>query len=234
MKILVLSDIHANFTTLEAVVQAEGDFDRLIVLGDLVSYGPSPRECIEFVRQHAFVAIRGNHDHALAFGVDCRSAPANRPLAVATRSYHRTLLTDEAVDYLGRLPRSQKFHMDGYRFYAAHASPRDNLYSYWLTPELPDEALKKEVGRVKADFLLLGHTHLPMVRGVGSRVVVNPGSVGQPRDSLPEASYAVIQDGVAEIKRVKYSIQKTVRALKVLPLEEVVIKRLITILETGR
>lgn len=234
MKMLVLSDIHANFAALEAVLQAEGDFDRLIVLGDLVSYGPHPKECIEFVRRHAFVAVKGNHDHALAFGTDCRSAPANRPLAVATLRSHRTLLTDEAVEYLGRLPKSQKFHLDGYRFYAAHASPRDNLYSYRLTPELPDEALKKEVGRVKADFLLLGHTHLPMVRGAGSRVVVNPGSVGQPRDGVPEASYAVIQDGVAEIKRVKYDVQKTVKALEALPLEEAVIKRLITILETGR
>lgn len=234
MKILVLSDIHANFAALEAVVQAEGDFDRLIVLGDLVSYGPHPKECIEFVRRHAFVAVRGNHDHALAFNVDPRCSSANEPLALATLGYHRTLLTDEAVDNLGRLPRSQKFYLDGYRFYAAHASPRDNLYSYRLTPELPDEALKREVGRVRADFLLLGHTHLPMVRGVGSRVVVNPGSVGQPRDGLPEASYAVIQDGVAEIKRVKYDVQKTVKALEALPLEEAVIRRLISILETVR
>ncbi|MFN3477649.1 MAG: metallophosphoesterase family protein [Candidatus Methylomirabilales bacterium] len=234
MKILVLSDIHANFAALEAVVQAEGDFDRLIVLGDLVSYGPRPRECIEFVQRHAFVAVRGNHDHALAFNVDPRCSSVNKPLALATLRYHRTLLTDEAVEYLGKLPRSQKFHLDGYRFYAAHASPRDNLYSYRLTPELPDEALKKEISRVRADFLLLGHTHLPMVRGAGSRVVVNPGSVGQPRDGVPEASYAVIQDGVAEIKGVKYDLQKTVRALEVLPLEEAIIGRLITILETGR
>jgi len=234
MKILVLSDIHANLAAFEAVLQVEPDFDQLIVLGDLVSYGPQPKEVIEIVRRWAFVAVRGNHDHALAFNVNPRCSPANQDLALATLRHHRTLLTEEDVYDLAKRPRSQKFKLGGYKFYAAHASPLDTLYRYTLTPDLPDEALKKEVGRVKADFLLLGHTHLPMIRGAGSRVVVNPGSVGQPRDGIPEASYAIIQDGIVELRRAKYDVQQTVEALQGLPLEKPIIERLTGILETGR
>lgn len=234
MKILVISDLHANLAALEAVLQAEAEFGQLIVLGDLVSYGPQPKEILELVKSRAFVVVRGNHDHALAFTVDPRCSAANQDLALATLRHHRTLLTEEDVYYLAKRPRSQKFKLDGYKFYAAHASPLDTLYRYTLTPDLPDEALKKEVGRVKADFLLLGHTHLPMIRGTGSRVVVNPGSVGQPRDGIPEASYAIIQDGIVELKRATYDVQKTVRALQGLPLQKPIIERLTGILEAGR
>jgi len=107
MKILVISDLHATLAALEAVLRVEPHFDQLIVLGDLVSYGPQPKEIIETVRQRAFVAVRGNHDHALGFNVDPNCSPANKPLALATLRHHRTLLTDEDVSYLSKHPRSQ-------------------------------------------------------------------------------------------------------------------------------
>ncbi len=94
MKILVISDIHANWPALEAVIAAES-FDRLVVGGDLVSYGPHPREVVSFVRRQATVAVRGNHDEALAHGSDCRCAPSSKPLAEATRAVHQTLLLRE-------------------------------------------------------------------------------------------------------------------------------------------
>lgn len=105
MRILVISDLHANWPALEAVLAAQ-PFDRVIVVGDLVSYGPRPREVVEWVRRHATVAVRGNHDDALACGSDCRCAPSSKPLATATRAVHRQLLSLEDVQFLGSLPRT--------------------------------------------------------------------------------------------------------------------------------
>lgn len=231
MRILLLSDLHANLAALEAAT-AEG-FDRLICLGDLVGYGPSPNEVIRFIRERAFVAIRGDHDNALALDVDCHCAPDQKALAEATLAYHRTLLSNEELDWLRALPGSVGFTLDGYRFAAFHATPRNPLFGYEITPELPDDQLREQIEGVKADFILLGHTHLPMVRGIGSRIVVNPGSVGQPADGNPECSYAIIEDGVVELRRAKYDLSGTMDALRKLPLGGELIDQLISILEQG-
>ena len=231
MRILVLSDLHANLAALEAATVEE--FDRLICLGDLVGYGPSPNEVIRCIRGRAFVAIRGNHDNALALDVECRCSPANKALAEATLAYHRTLLSSEDRDWLRALPSSVEFKLDGYRFAVFHATPRDPLYGYEITPELPDDQLREEIEGVKADFILLGHTHLPMVRGIGSRVIVNPGSVGQPRDGNPECSYAIIEDGVVELRRATYDLPGTVNVLRKLPLSGELIDQLVSTLERG-
>ena len=231
MKVMVISDLHANLAALEAVTREA--FDRLICLGDLVGYGPAPTEVIRFIREHAFVAIRGNHDNALALDVDCQCSPANKPLAEATLAYHRTVLRGEDLNWLRTLPISAEFKLDGYRFAAFHGTPRDPLYGYEITPDLPDEQLREEIDGVRADFILLGHTHLPMVRGIGSRVVVNAGSVGQPRDGIPEASYAIIEDGIVELKRCGYDLHRTVEALRNLPLNAETIDQLIAFLEQG-
>src|SRR5262249_35964050 len=91
MKILIVSDIHANWPALSAVV-AEEPYDRLICLGDIVDYGPHPRLCLAYIRQHADWVIRGNHDNALGFGVDCGCRGDFRELSVSTRAWHRTLV----------------------------------------------------------------------------------------------------------------------------------------------
>src|SRR5574337_1935060 len=211
MRILLLSDLHANPAALEAV--AAERFDRLICLGDLVGYGPFPNEVIRFIREHAFATIRGNHDNALALDVECRCSPDLKALAEATLACHRTLLSSEELDWLRALPNSVEFTLDGYRFAAFHATPHDPLYGYEIAPELPDDQLREQIEGIKADFVLLGHTHLPMVRGIGSRVVVNPGSVGRPEDGNPEASYAIIEDGIVELKRCAYDLHRTVTAI---------------------
>lgn len=87
---------------------------------------------------------------------------------------------------------------------------------------------------IRADIVLLGHTHLPMIRGAWTKVVVNSGSVGQPLDGDPRASYALIQDGVVEIRRVAYDIEATVGGIRDMGLSEHVAKALMTLLRTGK
>jgi putative phosphoesterase len=233
VRILVISDLHANWPALEAVAASEA-FDRLIVVGDLVSYGPHPREVVDWVRARATITVRGNHDDALASGTDCRCAPASKPLAEATRAVHLALLAPEQVGFLGGLPQTATLDASGCRLFAVHASPRDHLYRYTLTPDTPDQHLREETAEVPADIVLLGHTHLPMARRVDGRLEVNPGSVGQPRDGNPQAAYAVIEDGDVSLKRVDYDLERTVRDLRVMPIPAEIADGLVSILRAGR
>ncbi|PWU20537.1 MAG: hypothetical protein C5B48_12410 [Candidatus Rokuibacteriota bacterium] len=232
MRILVISDVHANWPALEAVIAAEA-YDHLLVGGDLVSYGPHPREVVEFVGNHATVAVRGNHDEALAHSVDCRCAPASKPLAEATRAVHRELLSARELQYLGSLPLTGTLRDDGQTFFSVHASPREHLYRYTLTPDAPEQHLRTEIAGVEEDFILLGHTHFPMIRRLGRQIVINPGSVGQPRDGNPLASYAVIEDGVPELRRAAYDVERTVRDLRSLPVPVAITDSLVSTLRNG-
>jgi predicted phosphodiesterase len=162
MKILAISDIHANWPALEAVLAAES-FDRLLVGGDLVSYGPHPREIVDFVRRHATVAVRGNHDEALAHSVDCRCAPSSKPLAEATRAIHRTQLSHEDVAFLGSLPLTAVFKEPGHSFFCVHASPLEHLYRYTLTPDAPDDHLRHEIAPVHDDYWIVAVSALIFV-----------------------------------------------------------------------
>jgi hypothetical protein len=127
MRVLVVSDLHANWPALEALLDRES-YDALIVCGDLVSYGPHPREIVDFVRSHATLAVRGNHDHALATGTDCRCSPASRPLALPTLACHATMLGADLLRYLRGLLYTGAVRLEGLTCYAVHASPRDRLY----------------------------------------------------------------------------------------------------------
>jgi putative phosphoesterase len=233
MRILVISDVHANWPALEAIASAE-PYDSLVVGGDLVSYGPHPREVVDFVRSHATVAVRGNHDQALAHRVDCRCAPASQPLAEATRAVHREMLSPQQVAYLGALPLTGEFMAGHQNFFSVHASPREHLFRYTLTPEAPDDHLRAEISGVDADVILLGHTHFPMIRRIGRHTVINPGSVGQPRDGDPRASYAVIEDGLPRLRRVSYDTERTARDLRALPIPPEIADSLISILKNGK
>ncbi len=230
-KLLVVSDIHANWPALQAIRE---EADAIVCLGDIVSYGPFPRECVAWVRERATYLVRGNHDTALAYRVDPQAAGFKRELARATLEQHRLGLDRDDVAWLRTLPTELRFRFDDYSYYAVHASPGDHLFNYSLTPDLPDEDLKKEVGGVRADIVLLGHTHLPMSRGAWTKVVLNPGSVGQPLDGDPRASFAVIENGVAEIRRVPYDIEATVVGIRDMGLPEDMAEALITILRTGK
>jgi len=224
MKILIVSDIHANWPALSAVVASE-PYDRLICLGDLVDYGPHPRPCLEYIRQHADWVIRGNHDNALGFDVDCGCRGDFRELSVSTRAWHRTLVHEDDLTFLRNLPLHHEITLDGYRFYLGHAAPHDDLFTY-LTPA----TLPAAIADVQADFLLLGHTHLPLHQRLGNLTVVNPGSVGLPRDSGGKANYAVYEQGEITLKQVTYDVEATITDLQRGPLPTVVVERLAALL----
>jgi putative phosphoesterase len=229
MRILILSDIHANIEALEAIKE---EYDFLLCLGDLVDYGPSPIECIDFIKKNANAVVRGNHDNAVAFRVDCKCSNAFRQMSVKSRQLMLEILGNEETFYLGSLPSNMVLELGRVSFLLAHATPTDNLFKY-LPPDSPDYVWQEELEGIDADFVLLGHTHISMIKKVGKTTVINPGSVGQSKDVPAVASYAVWNDGEVEIKRVAYDINKTIEKILSTPLDTHIKSNLVTVLECG-
>ncbi len=229
MRTLVISDVHGNLEALEAVLRAE-PWDELVCLGDLVAYGPSPLACVARIRDADAVVVQGNHDRAMAEGIAPRCRPAFERLAEVTHAFARAEVTAPDLEYLGALPRWLFLELGGRRHLVVHAAPTDPLYRY-LGPD--PETWAREVGRAGAEVILVGHTHLQFRLEVGGVPVVNPGSVGQPKDGEPSAAYAVIEDRMIHLRRVTYAVEETVAALKSRGLPQQDFEDLAEILRTG-
>ena len=214
MRILVLADIHANWPALAAIDER---FDVCLFLGDVVDYGPTPGPCVEWVQAHADHAIRGNHDHALAQRIPGRGETGYRYLTRVTRHLMRQCLRPDEIGYLARLPVTETLQLDGLAIHLVHATPRDPLDEY-LRPDPAQWALR--LGSVHADLVCVGHSHLPFILKAAGKTVLNPGSVGQPRDGDPRASYAIIEDGTISLRRCEYPVEETIRQLEASSLPE--------------
>ena len=228
MRIAVLSDIHANLPALEAVLADLPKVDEVWVLGDTVGYGPQPNEVIVTLQEVGARAVMGNHDGAAIGTVD----PAYfNPDARAAIEWTATTIDDNARAYLASLPEVRQ---DG-DMTAVHGSPRDPIWEYITGPSIAAANLEAFETRL----CLFGHTHLPIafreqdgeilpslglpgestLLGAG-RAFLNPGSVGQPRDGLRDAAYAILElngspDGDAfAFRRVAYDIDRTQRLMR--------------------
>ncbi|HEX2915822.1 MAG TPA: metallophosphoesterase family protein [Chloroflexia bacterium] len=229
MKVVIFSDLHAN---LEALQSLDRECDELWFIGDCVDYGPDPTEAIRFIKEHCCRFVRGNHDHAVGYHADCRCNPANKALSVATREWTWTVIGDSEMDFLRSMPLHQTFKWEGQQVSLFHASPQDPLYGY-IMPDIADEALAGLVKNIAADIIILGHSHFPMLRRVADKWVLNPGSLGQPRDGKPSGSYLVWEDGLFKPSRTDYPVEVTVRKLFSLPLLPGIQSDLATILRMG-
>ncbi|KKH92584.1 serine/threonine protein phosphatase [Methanosarcina sp. 1.H.T.1A.1] len=208
MKILLIADIHANLEALRTVLDVP--HDRAICLGDIVDYGPDPDKCIDFLQKKNIPTIRGNHDNAVAFKMDCQCGYKYKHLSIATREYTWGVLDDLRMEYLQKLPLVIKEEINGKKLFLTHASPR-SMFEY-IKPETPDEDILAMIADpmepVDAEFLVVGHSHIPMSRKLEDLTIINPGSVGQPRDGDTRAGCAVFdtETGDVEFFRLEYDI----------------------------
>ncbi len=160
MRILVVSDIHANWAALSAITQP---FDVCLCLGDLVDYGPDPAPCVRWAMTHATYAIRGNHDHGVAQGIPVSGANGFRYLTQVTRPSMWEALGPEERRYLLQLPVTQRVTLGGKRYLMVHATPRDPLDEYLLKDP---QTWAKRLQNVDADVVCVGHTHIQFnIRG---------------------------------------------------------------------
>jgi predicted phosphodiesterase len=191
MKTLLLSDIQGNWPALQAVLAAEPEVDQILCLGDLVNYGPQPAECVRWAMGlgPSNVIIQGNHDRAFGCGEDPHCSAAYQVVAAAVQAATGHLLTVAMKRFLAGLDPLQTFERAGARCVACHATPGDPPYRY-LGEESAMSIRESELVRAgHPDFLFLGHTHQPMKTQFQRTLVVNPGSVGQPKDGDARAAY---------------------------------------------
>jgi predicted phosphodiesterase len=235
MRVGLLSDIHANLVALEAVLAALGKVDALWVTGDTVGYGPDPSETLALLRERKAVLVQGNHDRAVATGEGIEFF--HDRAGVAAR-LHAEWLSAAERDELSALPTVHK--VEG--FTLCHGSLRDPLWEYVTSPEAAMATLRI----AQTDYCCNGHTHIPalftMMGDVGvlvrpgpetshqleRRTLLNPGSVGQPRDGDPRAAYAVLDTemGTATFYRASYRIDETQRRIRARGLPEMFADRL--------
>jgi putative phosphoesterase len=228
MRILLIADVHANPAALQAV--AEQPHDLCLCLGDLVDYGLEPAPCIAWMREHARLTVRGNHDHGVAQNVAVNARTGFKYLTAVTRPLTRERLDEGDLRYLARLPLTRTVTIDNTRYLLVHATPRDPLDEY--APTDP-EFWARRVQHVEADVICVGHTHQPFVLEVGDKLVINPGSVGQPRDGDPRAACAIIEDFKVDLRRIEYPIEESVAPIQASSLPDEAKEMLIEVLRTG-
>jgi len=238
MKILILSDIHANLTALEAVFADAGNFVATRCLGDLVGYGPDPNECIERVRELPNLqCVIGNHDAAALKQIDPDSF---NPEARTAIQWTQKTLSKRGLSFLSNLP--EKINLE--RFTLTHGSPRHPIWEYLL--DIRTAFLNFDY--FQTPFCMVGHTHLPVIYflegenpkvslqvpetnqriNLSNRAIINPGSVGQPRDHDPRAAYAIFDTETDswDYRRVEYDISSIQERMRILNLPDRHIYRL--------
>jgi putative phosphoesterase len=204
VKVGVIADIHSNLAAFEAVLKDMPRVDKLVCAGDLVGYGAEPNEVVKLAKSKGIVSVLGNHD----YGTMTRDSSGFNPIAARALEWTANHLSTSTASYLKGLPL--RLTLENKRVHLVHGSPRDPLFEY-IFPDIPNSELLKLVQDVDAELIIFGHTHVPMLRTIQGKLVLNPGSVGQPRDRDPRASYALVElkkdDIKVEHRRVGYDIE---------------------------
>lgn len=241
MRYAIISDIHGNLEALQAVLADAGEVSQVWCLGDVVGYGPDPNECIRLLRSYEHVCVAGNHDQGAIGRLELREFNADaRDAAIWTADQ----LTSASRVYLDTRPRRESAN----DFTLVHGSPRDPIWEY-LVDGGPNSAAKANMDYFSTLCCLVGHTHVPtvfidqpslasckvlhpdageIVRIEESRLIINPGAVGQPRDGDPRAAYIIFEGDqmTLQYRRVSYPLEQTQEKMRRIGLPHRLISRL--------
>jgi len=222
MLIGLISDVHSNIIALKAVLEELDELGIKIILhaGDIVGYNPYPDETIELFRKKKIISILGNHDRAFMTG----DTSDFNPYAAAAMEWTRKAASKDSLNYIMWLKDTVTIVEKEERIVLFHESPK-NFKDYIY----PDEATPDLLNNINGDVLVLGHTHIPFIMDYGTiGLVVNPGSVGQPRDGNPDASFAVLDTVTRDVKlkRINYDVEKVISDMLTAHLPEALAYRL--------
>jgi predicted phosphodiesterase len=211
-KLVVISDVHANLEAFEAVLAEAQGLD-ILCLGDLVDYGANPNEVVDLVRHRGISTVMGNHDWATVSG-DTSQFNAR---AAMSSIWTRAQLTGQNLEYIRTLVPELRTPFEMTEAYFTHGSPDDRLWEY-VDPRTHSDLFGHYFVKLGVRIIGLGHTHVPYAWKEEGKVVFNPGSVGQPRDGDPKASFAVLsveeREVSVEIRRVEYDVQKAASKIR--------------------
>ncbi len=221
MLIGIISDVHSNAVALKEVLSALQEIcvGKILHAGDMVGYNPYPDETIRLFIKEKIISILGNHDRALITG----DVSGFNPYAAAALEWTQEVISSVSVDYIRGLKPMESIIEDTKRIVMVHGSPYDiDEYIY------PDDAAPELLGTVEGNVLILGHTHVQFKKEYAQGIIINPGSVGQPRDKNPDAAFAILDttSGKVELKRVSYDIEKVVEDMLAAHLPEKLALRL--------
>jgi len=220
-RLAVLSDLHANLTALQAVLE---DLERrgltqVLVLGDLVGYLTRPNQVVALVEKRGWPCLAGNYDQAVLAGgeagIEQFLKPGIGPEPRAVFSWTERRVNQATRAFLAGLPGQLSLELDGCGLLAVHGSPAS--VRQYVHADHPQDELEAWLEQAGAQVLCLGHTHVPFVRSVSGGLVVNPGSVGKSKDGDPSASYALIELGRrprAQIVRLGWDLEEEARLLR--------------------
>lgn len=204
MHVGVISDVHANKPALEAVLEAlPTDLDLLVNAGDIVGYNPWPKACLDTIQSESIPSVSGNHDRA----IDQQTPFRFNRMARAGIQHAQTQLTTSDREWLTSLPTSRTL-LDG-RIKMVHGHPDDpDRYTY---PQEFSSALLED-----EELLVMGHTHYQHAETYPEGIIINPGSVGQPRDGDPRAAFAVVDLATRSVTldRVPYDTDRVIAAIE--------------------
>jgi putative phosphoesterase len=218
MRLGIIADIHANLHALAVVLHAlDADGAELIVCaGDLVCYGAHPNETLDRLRERGIPTVVGNYDDAVAWNRPrasrTPSSPATEPLKQAALAWTQAQIAARGRAYLRGLPWTLGYRIDGLRLAVVHAGL--DYLDEWITPAQPD-ALAQLVATIRADVIVLGHTHQAFVQHIKDATVINPGAVGRALDGDPRAAYAVLDttSRAVDLRRVAYDVEAAAHAI---------------------
>ena len=226
MKRAIISDIHSNLEAIEAVLQDidSQNVDEIYCLGDLVGYGPNPLEVTDLIMKRTKVCLLGNHDQATLFDPEGFNPGAEQAIFWTREQLEKQSgpQSSKRWDFLGELPRQLREDDTLY----VHGSPRNPLNEYVFQENIYDEKKMERLFAVVPKYCFQGHTHVPGVftesreffapADVGytyilgsQKLMINVGSVGQPRDRDPKACYAIVEGNILTFRRVEYDFAKT-------------------------
>lgn len=208
MLIGIIADVHSNAVALKAVLSAlyASGAGKILHAGDIIGYNPYPDETIDLFKKNRIISIIGNHDRALVTG----DISGFNPYAATALEWTRNVVSPDNVGYIAGLKNIESITEDAKRIVMVHGSPYD--FDEYVYPENVSPDL---LSAVNCDILVLGHTHIQFKKEFPEGLIVNPGSVGQPRDGNPDAAFAVLDtaSGKIELKRASYDIEKVIEDL---------------------
>lgn len=235
MKKAIISDIHGNLEALQAVladIQTQG-IKEIYCLGDVVGYGPNPRECIDLVMDCKLVLL-GNHDQGAMFDPDGFNPTAERAIFWTRTQLEQTneprAIRERRWEFLAERPRSHR--ENGNLF--VHGSARNPLNEYVFPEDIYNQRKMERIFALVERYCFQGHTHVPGIftenlqfispeetdhvyKLDGRKILCNVGSVGQPRDGNWRACYAVLDDETIQFRRVEYDVEKTIKKIYDVP-----------------